>query len=487
MNERRSIRVWSVIGLTVFALDMLRAQSLDGAALITRVVESFDRVGEKWNAGETNLPLLSIQWFPDSWAVRQTTVDLSGAVRNGSLSPMGAKGWGPCGLTTNDLKALRQMIHSLPAPTTNPVPVARLILIHGLRSNSWFTAVYDRADIPSEVEALCSKVCEAPTWIVPSLKHVDTNAFVPGRDGWMHRFETAAEAPVALSGTAEGIQVWNLETWSGVQAVPVICAWPSVALSPDGKLMFLGSAFGVNALTLPEMTNRWHHPVSGGAPDRQWCQHLAVIDGGRSLAVGLSDRIEKWSLQTGKFESVLSTLTVPFDRKMKSSRDGSVLVADIGENRAFVWRHPWTNAPQQLVASGLLEISPDGKLAAFSGAKWLGHRLSIFDLARGTQIDMPFRGLYKGEAQHAAWSPDGRFFVATAPGMWPCVYDTTTWKPVLLWQVPGEGQYWSGGSDTFIAFASDGTLLARSDDRVLRALKLPVAPSLLKGDLPTSR
>src|ERR1043166_84854 len=220
---------------------------------VQRAINSFEHIGEKWDAGETNLPLLSIQWFPHRSLVRYTRVETDGRLRNGSFSSMGAKGWGPCGFTTNDLDGLRSLISAIPAAPTNTIPAARKILVHGLRSNSWFAATFDRADIPVEVEKLCERVCERPEWIVPVIKTNHTNVYVPGGWNWEHQITTAARAPVLLTSTdidstTDGIQVWNLEDWRGMATNNQVGRLDLIALSPDGKVAVLaqrGSVFAV--------------------------------------------------------------------------------------------------------------------------------------------------------------------------------------------------------------------------------------------------
>ena len=236
-----------------------------------------------------------------------------------------------------------------------------------------------------------------------------------------------------------------------------------IVLSPDGKLVVLAGWNAVFALNLPDMTLRWLRKKPGEYERDQWCEHLAVIDKGKSLAVGFTDRVEKWLLLSGETEQLLATNQVPLDgmfeyRALKSSTNGNILAADLGNGVLLVWKSGWTNGPQKLIEPGqprLLAISPEGRYLAMRAYGRHGPHLVIYDLNNDTQKEMPFRGCFNHDAWKAAWSPDGKFLAVAASGIWTCIYDTTTWKPVVLCRI-GDGQSWSGGDCPFLAFAGDG-------------------------------
>lgn len=410
-----------------------------------------------------------------------TVVKPDGTVHNGSFSEMGGKGWGPCNLTNDDLQSLKQAIDALPPSAPLPVPVLRRILVHGMRSNSWFAATYDRADVPAALERACELSCASVGWIVGTAKSTAEAKMHDGH-GWLNGVTVAASAPVAVSTTARGVQLWDLDRWEGT---PVSTtnrldnSWSVTALSPDGKLLIVSGWDTVVALEFPALTTRWvrRNPVKNQG--RGWCFHLAAFDGGNSLALALPNGIQRWSLADGEPRGTLGTNDFGIHGKLKSSRDGSLLAADVEKGSVLVWQPGWTNAPLEIgdrISSRLLDVSPDGRFVALYGRGQRGARLVLCDLKSATRSEVPFRGCWDSRSIHTgAWSPDGKFFGVASTGGWPCVLDTATWKPVVRWRVPGETQYWSGGALGFLAFSSDGTLLARYDDGTLRGLKLPLA------------
>ncbi len=152
-----------------------------------------------------------------------------------------------------------------------------------------------------------------------------------------------------------------------------------------------------------------------------------------------------------------------------------------------VSRSPWTNAPQRLTEHPwvrLMEVSPEGRYLALRGFGRWGHRLVVCDLESGTRKEMPFRGCANHEASSAAWSANGKFLAVVGCGEWPCVYDAVTWKPLLLWRVPSDAQYGSGGPCGRLAFTEDGMLLANFGEGILHGLKLPIPPEALDWDVP---
>jgi len=189
------------------------------------------------------------------------------------------------------------------------------------------------------------------------------------------------------------------------------------------------------------------------------------------------------SAQKAETESLLTTNHMSLDSLyrrsvFKSSADGKILAADLGNGVMLVWKSGWTQVPQKLIEPGepsLLAISPEGRYLAIRASGRRGPNLIIYDLSNDTQMEMPFRGCFNHDAWKAAWSPDGKFLAVADQGTWPCVYDTTTWKPVVLCQT-GDGQVWSGGDCPFLAFANDGTMLARDLQPSLHAFKLSGSP-----------
>lgn len=515
MNMRDSRLPGIILALALLCPGVARAATPDAPAVnptrtnrpsygfvVDHTLESFERVGERFKAGNTNLPLLSIAWFPNlPGLVAFSTVRQDGVVQNGSESDFGSKGWGPWGpLDATNLSKLRELIDSLPAGTATALLPSRQVLVYGVRSNSWFSRVYDRTNVPFALERICDLSGGHVDWVVPSVSS-STNITLPGRDGWVVDLATAANAPVVASTSAEGAQVWNLTAWQGTaipQHMPILVAagarglqaaqphyfsisgWSPVVLSPDGGRVVLVDHWQVMSLNLSNLAPLWvrsryaDYPRETEEERQQWCGYLAVLDGGMSLAVGLCDRIEKWSSATGETEFVLSTNGMPVRGALKASRDGKVLAADFENGRVLVWNSNWTNAPQELVEptkANLLSVSPAGQYLAFCSFGHLGERLLIHDLKSGTWQEMPFRGSRANEGVTSlVWSADGTYAAVDQQGSGlPVVYDTSNWKPLVRWDLP-----YAGPAGRRLTFSADGWLVARFSDGRLHALKLPL-------------
>jgi WD40 repeat protein len=326
----------------------------------------------------------------------------------------------------------------------------------------------------------------------------DAKAAMKKGDTWISDFATAAKAPVAVSGSTEGVQIWNLERWRGnnftftnqiSEWTPQISAWTPVTLSPDGKIVVFVGLYSVVAFEVESAKLLWIRRKSEEGDGNQWCLQLAAVEAGRSLAVRLSTGLEKWSLSTGEFQAVLSTNTIsqidnggrPFDHPLKTSLDGSVLAADFGTGHVSVWDLSRAIPPKNLTLPTeemLMAISPDGRFLALQGQR--GKRLIIYDVKSAKKHEMPFIGCAHRDGWKAAWSPDGKLLaIAGSCGAWPCLYDAATWKPTIHWRVPNDSEFSSGGMCAHLAFASDGTLLGRFEDGSLRALRIPVLLSAL--------
>jgi hypothetical protein len=130
--------------------------------IVEETLKRFEEIGDRWKAGQTNLPLFSVQYFGPWDVVAGTSVAGDGQYGSGCFSDRGGKGWSLGQLDTTNLSKLQTLVDSLPPSASQPIPVRRRLLISGTRSNSWYSFTYDRADIPVEVERICSMVKWTP-------------------------------------------------------------------------------------------------------------------------------------------------------------------------------------------------------------------------------------------------------------------------------------------------------------------------------------
>jgi hypothetical protein len=105
----------------------------------------------RFKAGDTNVPLLSMTWF--SGGSSFCSVERSGKVISGHSGFYNSgRITGPLDATNRHL--LIETMNRLPPPPNELLPDRRQILVSGIRSNKWFHAVYDRANIPEPVSKL---------------------------------------------------------------------------------------------------------------------------------------------------------------------------------------------------------------------------------------------------------------------------------------------------------------------------------------------
>ena len=98
-----------------------------------------------------------MDWFSDPnspspgyYRVHWFVLNPSGAASEGASSFSNYTHWGT--LNQTNLALLLEAVDKLPEPPKGTLPYERQILISGIRSNEWFHAVYDRANIPEEVK-----------------------------------------------------------------------------------------------------------------------------------------------------------------------------------------------------------------------------------------------------------------------------------------------------------------------------------------------
>jgi hypothetical protein len=131
---------------------------------VSSIVKRYEDSASRHKAGDTNVPLLMVDWFfsVNQWpgvleemsCFETRTVNRSGAVSGGHLCISnfgGERGK----LSQTDLQLLITTMKKLPPPPTNSIPTAQKLLIGGIRNNQWFYGAYNRTNLPREVKKLC--------------------------------------------------------------------------------------------------------------------------------------------------------------------------------------------------------------------------------------------------------------------------------------------------------------------------------------------
>lgn len=463
-------------------------------------IKQFESTRDRWDAGETNLPTLRVQWFPQRGVVGSVEVSKENIAKSFSRTMRGTKGGVPVALDNESRSKLNRLLNTLPEGESGPPPLKRRVLVTAIREGSLFITIHDRADIPLELEELCALVGVSIEWVVPStgesFRFESTEPRSPASR--LARFSTASRAPFAVSVSGVVLHLWDLEAREGSRIEPTRQTgyhWSAAAVHPEGQWLVAGGFEGAACFHPRTGAVRWSR-ASRGADRRGWVRVFAFLDGGESLAVALPEGIERWSATTGETlgplsggrydqpaANAFSPITGGFDGVMAATPDGRVLAADMGNGLTKVWRGGWAGPPLELQESDgarLLTLSPDGqKIVIQMRNVRRQERLLIHDVTTGSRTDVPLRGLTSpfSDVSAAAWSPDGRHFVyVLGSAGWPCILETETWKPVLHWRMPDDARTQMGAMKAFPAFANDGRLLVLFHDGTLVGLTPPFVP-----------
>jgi hypothetical protein len=472
-------------------LDLLNAPVYERT--LTNHLES----GEAHRRGKPSRLLLRLDWFSSPRVVQFCSVTSTGRVGWGLQSwPRSVKLGGRKQLDGAELDSLRQAIAKLPAPPPRPNP-DRWLLVSGIRTNEWFTSVYDRRDVPPEVERLFAITGAPIIWDVPKVQSSAKTAARHGnwRPSYVDAFKTAAHAPVAVSGNGGRIQLWDLRQ-SPAQQVPDIetfegTGWRSsvVAVSTDGSLIAAGReqiAREIYAVESATGKVRWQVEVPQSEPDKV-LRDLAFVGTNQLLAVRFLNSVELWDTSNGHRHSVLTGVEGEHSG-IQSSRDGRYLAVLLDHGnfepaRIKIWDFAEPGSVHEIVESHpaygiqLFAFSPDNRYLALGSGSYRGNWV-LWDWAAGTKQLIPLRGcsgVFSGGIAQLAWSPDGNSLVVNPPNGAPWIYDARTWKPKAEWVFHEPASY-------HLAFAWDGSLLALRADGELNSLNAATLHSLTGQD-----
>jgi hypothetical protein len=413
-----------------------------------------------FKAGNTSAPLLAMDWFSDHGVyfcrVTQTGMcfsarDVGHAIQGGNrisldISTNGANGIG-----------IRDLLIKLPPSSKKSLPVERQILIGGILSNQWFDRVYDRADVPQQVEKIYETTGAYLDWCVPLVQ----GRHIPLTRTSICSFAVASAAPIAVFVGANGAQVWNLKTGS-FRDIASVTNMPTtqglgdtVAISPDGNILVLLDIYGVYGVDLQAQRLLWktlpldHDDVYGA--------RLAMDGGGRYLFTAGQHIVERRDLFSGKSLAKLTNSATGLSTLL-SSQDGRILLAGFGGNSFLIWESGNDKPVYEFVEpeAANVGLSPDGQTIIMS--EFGDNTFSLLEWRTGKRKVVPLRGASGASSAYSMyWSPDGKRLAAYIDS-YPAsilVYDTATWKPLAQWCCDE-----IGGSSKF-AFATDGLFLQK--------------------------
>jgi len=418
------------------------------------------RFETQFRKGDTNAPLLVMDWFSGPHVDQFCRVSQNGAVASArNVINWAIQGSHWAALDTANMFLLVQTINGLPLRSKPSLPQDRQIIVSGIRSNQWFQCIYDRADIPDEVERLYEITGAYLEWSIPEVKgqqiiqseHVNDH---PSQDV-IASFSVASAAPIAISSGAAGIQIWDLnrETVKPLLFLKTLFGGVDfnnyltvAAISPDGNTIAVASNYAIFAIDWKAEKILWKgDPLArlGEAPRLN--QKIAIGgEKGRFLFVAGAGTIERLDLATGKILGVLAT-NQPTIKFLKTSRDGRILVAGFDDSTFMdtmsasltVWNAGSDEPVAHVVEPGRsgVAISPDGRRIALSVFGQKG--LKLWNWQDGTTAEVPLRTPYaSSQAYEMHWSPDGTKFAAyvdTYPAS-IVIYNARNWKPLAHWK-----------------------------------------------------
>ena len=313
-----------------------------------------------------------------------------------------------------------------------------------------------------------------------------------GHDDKVDSLAFCASGNVLVSATHNGsLRVWDPRSGRLLRSLPDDSSLGPIAISPDGKVVASGSAWGnpnKSVCLWDVASGRMLREFSEGKEPSTRVTCLAFSADGKLLAAGTGgDRLSRkpapvpvWEVATGKLVRQLKRLEVgrDFDRVLAVafSPDGKEVMAGTMMNPEIRrWELSTGNQLKQIslptkVLDSLV-FSPDGTFAAYD--LWDTMQIYFHPLAQPGEartLDVT--------AQHRsfAFSPDGRFF---AMGAWGNGVDPKSYaRGVRVWELASGREvchFNPGVAVTSIAFSGDGKTLAtgHADTTVLLWNLLP--------------
>ncbi len=454
---------YSFLGLILLAILLPSLGPALSGGIRGKYLRQQKQYAKLFKAGDTNVPLFAMDWFgPTVHFCRVNQAGKGSARRDvGHAIQAGVS----ISLNETNLQALVETINQLPPPPRRSLPVERQIVVGCIRSNQWFRAVYDRADIPKELERVTEITAADLPWYIPI---VQGHSIVSEGGNFVC---VATEAPIAISKSDlqdnihpihSILHVWELDRWGNkaVSESSIIPEWAtywnSTAISPGGNLVAVAGSSGLYVADWKAGKLLWQ---AGPLDQDGYCGKIITIGGGgRYLFTAGAHVVECWDLNTGEKLSELAQ-NQDIVKILKTSRNGNVLIAGLGGNvgnmrpsRFIIWEAGKDKSALNFeeAEGAMADLSPDGEWIALS--RFGQEHLVLFKWRTGERKEVYLRN--SQGAYSVYWSPDGKRLAAYVDS-YPAsilIYDTTTWKPIARWNCGRIGE-----SSEFI-FGKDGTL-----------------------------
>ena len=414
-----------------------------------------------FKAGDKNVPLFAMDWFEPTVHFCRVNQSGKGSARRdvGHAIQAGVS----ISLDETKLQALVETINHLPLLPKRSLPITRQIVVGCMRSNQWFRAVYDRADIPSELEKIATITGAYLPWYIPAVQgravaRTDSGGFMC----------VAKEAAIAVSAGENVLQIWHLDRSFPQSTSPLKLFSGSlslfeyehpVAITPDGNTIAAATHYGLYVVDWQKAKLLWQ---SGALEHEGYLgKHLAIGDNGRTLFAAGAHTIERWALVSGQDHAVLQANEPNSEgvvRFLNTSLNGKVLIAGFGLH--YNWRPQlfavWDVAKNEAALrfkeekGAYADLSPDGEWIALS--RFGQGKLVLFQWRTGERKEVSLRNSQGDYSVY--WSPDGKrlaAYVDTYPAS-IIIYDTTSWKPIARWDCGriGQGSEFTFGNSSIL-------------------------------------
>ena len=386
-----------------------------------------DRFAVQFRSGDTNAPLLSMDWFSGPRADEFCRVNQNGAVTSArNVINWAIQGGHRISLDTANMFLLVRTINGLPLPSNESLPQDRQINIGGIRSNQWFQCVYDRANVPEEVERLYEITGAYLEWFMPivgshpegvqhGLSQHDPSSFAIARD-----------TPFAISLCANiGLQIWNVNGGSPSKAAildGLPYPWKNVVnnyanvttISPDGRVLIYAAGKHLLGVGWKNQKVLWDaDQLAFGNLFHAEGKTLALDNRGQSLYLANGTSIEHWNWADGTKLRTLATNN-PSIKFLQTSWDGGFLIAGFADNSFTVWNTDTDEPVSHFIEPGGVDsmaISPDGKQIVLNS--FGQNKLVVYDWQRDERKEFPLRTPYASSSAYSmCFSPDGKRLAA---------------------------------------------------------------------------
>lgn len=234
---------------------------------------------------------------------------------------------------------------------------------------------------------------------------------------------------------------------------------PSLAWSPDGSLIAMGSNLGASLYSVQNGSIQRLREPAGIWPEFAW-----AADG--SKLAGSDSKMWVWDSRTGQISfGPLEAGSYEDFGYVFWRQDGQSLISTFSQSNTNTSTiEQWDPAANTITAlsipglpnTGVIDQSPDGQFLALSDTT--GGPVQIWD-SRSGQVVHALTGVGPGPFR---WNPSGTLIAASAPNHDIVIWDTKTWQQVITLPSQGKTLYsvrWLPQGGYLAAGGDDGAII----------------------------